>query len=158
MILQRFYWNCIRRRRFLNNISISIMMNEREHKMSHNDMKNKSLREIFSYFMVSFSQTFVEFGAFALLQILALPAPVPSAGSVFVSGCWNYMLNRNITFKSSANYARSITLFVLLYCWNFVYLNLMLSALSWDPMVIKLFTMGCQGVWGFLACKFIIFR
>ena len=122
------------------------------------DRKNKSLWEAFSYFMVSFSQTFVEFGAFALLQVLALPAPVPSAGSIFVSGCWNYMLNRNITFKSSANYARSITLFVLLYCWNFIYLNLMLSILPWDPMLIKLFTMGCQGVWGFLACKIIIFR
>ena len=38
------------------------------------DRKNKSLWEAFSYFMVSFSQTFVEFGAFALLQVLALPA------------------------------------------------------------------------------------
>ena len=126
--------------------------------MSQTNSGHQSLREAFSYFMVSFSQTFVEFGAFALLQLLNLSAPIPSAGSIIVSGSWNYMLNRNITFKSSANYVRSSTLFILLYCWNFIYLNLMLSVLPWDPMLIKLFTMACQGVWGFLACKFIIFR
>ena len=81
-------------------------------------VKHQSLREAFSYFLVSFSQTFVEFGAFALLQLLALPAPIPSACSIFVSGSWNFMLNRNITFKSTSNYARSIVLFILLYCWN----------------------------------------
>ncbi len=126
--------------------------------MNSSAPKHQSLKEAFSYFMVSFSQTFVEFGAFALLQLLAFPAPIPSAGSIIVSGSWNYMLNRNITFKSTANYARSITLFILLYCWNFVFLNLMLNLLPWDPMLIKLFTMACQGVWGFLACKFIIFK
>ena len=120
--------------------------------------KHQSAREAFSYFLVSFSQTFVEFGAFALLQLLALPAPIPSAGSIFVSGSWNFMLNRNITFKSTSNYARSIVLFILLYCWNFVFLNLMLGILPWDPMLIKLFTMICQGVWGFLLCKFVIFK
>ena len=120
--------------------------------------KHQSLREAFSYFLVSFSQTFVEFGAFALLQLLALPAPIPSACSIFVSGSWNFMLNRNITFKSTSNYARSIVLFILLYCWNFVFLNLMLNVLPWDPMLTKLFTMACQGVWGFLLCKFVIFK
>ena len=121
-------------------------------------VKHQSLREAFSYFLVSFSQTFVEFGAFALLQLLALPSPIPSACSIFVSGSWNFMLNRNITFKSTSNYARSIVLFILLYCWNFVFLNLMLNVLPWDPMLTKLFTMACQGVWGFLLCKFIIFK
>ena len=120
--------------------------------------KNQSLREVISYFMVSFSQTFVEFGAFALLQLLHFAEPIPSAGSIVVSGSWNYMLNRNITFKSTANYTRSIFLFILLYVWNFIYLNLMLHILPWNPMLIKLFTMACQGVWGFLLCKFVIFK
>ena len=118
----------------------------------------QSLREVISYFLVSFSQTFVEFGTFALLQLLKLIDPIPSAGSIIVSGCWNFLLNRNITFKSTANYTRSIILFVLLYCWNFIFLNVMLHTLPWNPMVIKLFTMGCQGIWGFLLCKFVIFK
>jgi putative flippase GtrA len=75
---------------------------------------NNTGKQAGSYFLVSFTQTFVEFGAFAFLQLLKLPAPVPGAVSVFISGCWNYMLNRNITFKSSANYLKSITQFILL--------------------------------------------
>ena len=44
----------------------------------------QSLREVISYFLVSFSQTFVEFGTFALLQLLKLIDPIPSAGSIIV--------------------------------------------------------------------------
>ena len=78
-------------------------------------------KEMGSYLLVSASQTFVEFGTFALLQLLTVPAPIPSAVSIFVSGCWNYLLNRNITFQSSANYIRSILEFILLYVWNFIF-------------------------------------
>ena len=127
-----------------------------------NTGKHKTGREVGSYFLVSFTQTFVEFGAFALLQLLKFAAPIPSAVSIFISGSWNYLLNRNLTFKSSANYAKSITQFILLYVWNFCFLSIMLQILpthfGWDPMIVKLFTMGCQGVWGFLLCKFVIFR
>ena len=80
--------------------------------MAQENKKHQSLREAFSYFLVSFSQTFVEFGAFALLQLLKFAEPIPSAGSIIVSGSWNFMLNRNITFKSTSNYTRSIILFM----------------------------------------------
>ena len=123
---------------------------------------NNTGKQAGSYFLVSFTQTFVEFGTFSLLQFLKFPVPIPGAVSIFISGCWNYMLNRNITFKSSSNYLKSITQFILLYIWNFCFLSLMLQILpvrfGWDPMLVKLFTMGCQGVWGFLLCKFVIFR
>ncbi len=123
---------------------------------------NKTGKQAGSYALVSIAQTFVEFGTFALLQLLKLPAPIPSGGSIFVSGCWNYLLNRNITFKSTANYAKSVTQFILLYVWNFCFLSAMLQILpiyfGWDPMAVKLFTQCCQGVWGFLLCKFVIFK
>ena len=119
-------------------------------------------KEMGSYLLVSTSQTFVEFGTFALLQLLTVPAPIPSAVSIFVSGCWNYLLNRNITFQSSANYIRSILEFILLYVWNFIFLSIMLQllqiAFGWNPLLVKLFTMGCQAIWGFLLCKFVIFK
>ncbi len=119
-------------------------------------------KEAGSYFLVSFAQTFVEFGTFAFLQLLHFTEPIPGAGSIFVSGCWNYLMNRNITFRSSANYVKSITQFILLYVWNFLFLSAMLQILpthfGWDPMIVKLFTMACQGIWGFLLCKFVIFK
>lgn len=44
-------------------------------------------KEMGSYLLVSATQTFVEFGIFALLQLLTFPAPILSAVSIFVSGC-----------------------------------------------------------------------
>ena len=119
-------------------------------------------KEMGSYLLVSASQTFVEFSTFALLQLLTVPASIPSAVSIFVFGCWNYLLNRNITFQSSANYVRSILEFILLYVWNFIFLSTMLQllpiAFGWNPLLVKLFTMGCQAIWGFFLCKFVIFK
>ena len=125
-------------------------------------MKKKTWFEAGSYFLVSFGQTFVEFGTFALLQWLALAPPIPSAVSIAVSATWNYVLNRNITFRSSANYLASILKFILLYLWNFIFLTLMLQILpntfGIDPLLVKGFTMVCQGIWGFLLCKYVIFK
>lgn len=125
-------------------------------------MKKKTWFEAGSYFLVSFGQTFVEFGTFAFLQWLKLAAPIPSAVSIMVSATWNYVLNRNITFRSSANYFASIIKFILLYLWNFIFLTMMLQILpntfGIDPLLVKGFTMVCQGIWGFLLCKYVIFK
>lgn len=51
-------------------------------------------------------QTFVEFGVFAVLQLAGLPFRLANAVAVFCSGSFNYVMNRNVTFKSSSNYAR----------------------------------------------------
>ena len=118
--------------------------------------------QVFGYFGVSAMQTVLEFGVFTMLHLLSLPDPVPSALSIICSGTFNFAMNRNLTFKSTSNLTRSVVLFVLLYLWNFVFLQLMLgvlpSSFGWDPVVVKFFTMACQGVWGFLLSKFVIFR
>ena len=90
-------------------------------------------------------QTFVEFGVFAVLQLAGLPFRLANAVAVFCSGSFNYVMNRNVTFKSSSNYARSIALFVAMYCWNLLFSNLIV-------------TMGMQAVWGFLLCRYVIFK
>ena len=124
--------------------------------------KHKTARELVSYFGVSATQTLVEFGTFTVLHLLSLPNPVPSVASIAVSGTYNFVMNRNLTFKSTSNLSRSIILFILLYIWNFVFLQLMLgvlpSAFGWDPVGVKFFTMMCQGIWGYLLSKFVIFR
>lgn len=124
--------------------------------------KRKTGREMLTYYSVSLTQTIVEFGVFAVLQLLSLPAPMPSAASIVCSGTYNFVMNRNITFKSTNNLPRSVVLFILLYVWNFVFLQLMLDVLpstfGWNPMGVKFFTMMCQGVWGYLLSKFVIFK
>lgn len=80
----------------------------------------------------------------------------------FCSGSFNYVMNRNVTFKSSSNYARSIAMFVAMYCWNLLFSNLMMAwipgLLGWPTMAVKIVTMGMQAVWGFLLCRYVIFK
>ena len=124
--------------------------------------KHRTLRELVNYFSVSATQTVVEFGVFAALRLMSLPNPVPSVASIVYSGTYNFVINRNLTFKSTSKLPRSVVLFILLYTWNFVFLQRMLgilpSTLGWSPIGIKFFTMICQGIWGYLLGKFVIFK
>ena len=61
--------------------------------------KNGIVRQLFSYGGVSAMQTFVEFGVFAVLQLAGLPFRLANAVAVFCSGSFNYVMNRNVTFK-----------------------------------------------------------
>lgn len=123
---------------------------------------NGLLAQLSKYCGVSVTQTFVEFGVFFLLQAIGMPSKAANACSIVCSGSYNFIMNRNITFKASSNFARSVVLFVLLYCWNFLFCNIMLSVLppilGWSATGVKLFTMCCQGVWGFLLCRYVIFK
>lgn len=116
--------------------------------------------QLFKYGGVSFAQTFVELGVFALLKAF-VGFSVANLAAVVCSATFQYVMNRNITFKSSSSYARSITLFVLLWAWNLAFSTfaiMQLAALGWSQTLVKMITMGCQGVWGFLLSKYVIFR
>ena len=121
----------------------------------------RGIRQAFMYYGVSIVQTFVEFGVFALVH-LALPTGVANGIAVACSGSFNFLMNRNITFKASSNFWRSVALFVALYVWNFLFGTWFIgwAAASFDcpEMVGKFATMAMQGIWGFCLCKWVIFR
>ena len=56
----------------------------------------------------------------------------------------------------------SIAMFVAMYCWNLLFSNLMMAwipgLLGWPTMAVKIVTMGMQAVWGFLLCRYVIFK
>lgn len=121
----------------------------------------RGIRQAFMYYGVSIVQTFVEFGVFALAQ-LALPTGVANGIAVACSGSFNFLMNRNITFKASSNFWRSVVLFIALYVWNFLFGTWFIgwAAVSFGcpEMVGKFITMAMQGIWGFCLCKWVIFR
>lgn len=124
--------------------------------------KGGCLAQATKYFGVSFTQTFVEFGVFAALHGLGMNASIANVFAIACSGSYNFIMNRNITFKSSSNLTRSIILFILLYCWNLLFsstcLAILPEAFGWNTTLVKLLTMCCQGVWGFLLSRYVIFR
>ena len=121
----------------------------------------RGIRQAFMYYGVSIVQTFVEFGMFALAQ-LALPTGVANGIAVACSGSFNFLMNRNITFKASSNFWRSVALFVALYVWNFLFgtwfIGWAAASFGCPEMVGKFITMAMQGIWGFCLCKWVIFR
>ena len=121
----------------------------------------RGVRQAFMYYGVSIVQTFVEFGVFALAQ-LALPTGVANGIAVACSDSFNFLMNRNITFKASSNFWRSVAMFVALYVWNFLFGSWFIgwAAVSFGcpEMVGKFITMMMQGIWGFCLCKWVIFR
>ncbi len=120
------------------------------------------LRQVVTYGGVSIAQTFVEFGVFAVLQLIGLATGIANGIAVACSGTFNFLMNRNITFKSSSNFWRSVALFVALYVWNFLFGTWFIGATSAAfglPQIAgKLITMGMQGIWGFCLCKWVIFK
>ena len=121
----------------------------------------RGIRQAFMYYGVSIVQTFVEFGVFALAH-LALPTGVANGIAVACSGSFNFLMNRNITFKASSNFWRSVVLFIALYVWNFLFgtwfIGWAVASFGCSEMIGKFITMMMQGIWGFCLCKWVIFR
>ena len=107
------------------------------------------LRQAMTYYGVSVAQTFVEFGVFAVMQLLGLATGTANGIAVACSGSFNFLMNRNITFKASSNFWRSVVLFIL---------SATASAFGLPQTVGKFITMAMQGVWGFCLCKWVIFK
>lgn len=120
------------------------------------------VRQMFTYYGVSAAQTVVEFAVFSLLQVAGLAIGVANGIAVACSGTFNFLMNRNVTFRASSNFWRSVALFVLMYLWNFAFGTWFIQATSaafgWPEMAGKAITMGLQGVWGFCLCKWVIFK
>lgn len=114
------------------------------------------------YFGVSGTQTVVELGSFALLNALGVPHAMANGAAIVLSVSTNFLLNRNVTFKSSGNIVRSVVMFVCLWAWNYFFSTTAIThlpgILGVDEVVVKFATMMLQACWGFPLLRFVIFR
>lgn len=128
---------------------------------AEHDRKPKR-RTLLPYLIVSATQTLVEFGSFAILHLLSVPSAAANAVAIVLSASYNFLMNRNVTFRSSSNFARSVALFIALWLWNYLFGSTMLAwlpnTLGWNAILVKFLTMGCQFAWGYPLCKHVIFR
>lgn len=89
--------------------------------------QNPRRRTLLPYLMVSATQTLVEFGSFTLLHLLTVPSTIANAVAIVLSASYNFLMNRNVTFKSSSNFTRSVILFITLWAWNYLFGSTMLT-------------------------------
>lgn len=128
----------------------------------HEQQRKPQRRTLLPYLMVSATQTLVEFGSFTILHLISVPSAAANAVAIVLSASYNFLMNRNVTFKSSSNFTRSVALFIALWLWNYLFGSTMLTwlpkTLGWNPILVKFLTMGCQFAWGYPLCKHVIFR
>ena len=75
--------------------------------------KQNGLAVLGKYVGVSATQTIVEYATFAILHLIGVPSQIANGIAVVCSATYNFVMNRNVTFKSSSNFTRSVALFVL---------------------------------------------
>ncbi len=121
----------------------------------------QSLALMLKYYSVCIGQSVIELSIYSFGQML-VAEHFANTFAVLFAACFQFFMNRNVTFKSSSNLARSLALFVLLWIWNYCFSTTMITLLPGmlgvHSIFIKLGTMICQGLWGFFLSRYVIFK
>lgn len=122
----------------------------------------KTLFQAIKYLVVGGSSAVIELVLFQLLSaVFAIPLAAANVTAVVVSTVFNFLVNRNVTFKSTSNPLRSLVLYLLLFALNTTFSTVVISLLAAQgvyPLVAKVFTMACIVLWNFVLYKKIIFK
>ena len=122
----------------------------------------KTLFQAIKYLMVGGSSAVIELVLFQLISVVfAIPLAAANVTAVVVSTVFNFLVNRNVTFKSTSNPLRSLVLYLLLFALNTTFSTVVISFLAAQgvyPLVAKVCTMACIVLWNFVLYKKIIFK
>ncbi len=122
----------------------------------------KTLFQAIKYLMVGGSSAVIELVLFQLLSaVFAIPLAAANVTAVVVSTVFNFLVNRNVTFKSTSNPLRSLVLYLVLFAFNMTFSTMCISLLAAQgvyPLAAKVFTMACIVLWNFVLYKKIIFK
>ena len=122
----------------------------------------KTLFQAIKYLVVGGSSAVIELVLFQLLSaVFAIPLAAANVTAVVVSTVFNFLVNRNVTFKSTSNPLRSLVLYLLLFALNTTFSTAVISlsaAQGVYPLVAKVCTMACIVLWNFVLYKKVIFK
>lgn len=128
--------------------------------------KSDSLKALVSqivrYAFVGGASAAFELIVFQILYALASMGIAPSNTIALVaSTVVNFTMNRSLAFKSSANPARSLMLYLVLFAFNTTFSTLAITwlvGLGIHSAVAKLMTMVCIVMWNFVLYRKVIFK
>ena len=122
----------------------------------------KTLFQAIKYLVVGGSSAVIELVLFQLLSaVFAIPLAAANVVAVVVSTVFNFLVNRNVTFKSTSNPLRSLVLYLILFALNTTFSTVAISLLAAHgvyPLVAKVCTMACIVLWNFVLYKKVIFK
>lgn len=114
------------------------------------------------YLFAGGSAAIVELGVFWLLSSLNWSIALSNVSAVSLSTVYNYIFNRNVTFKSTSNSLRSGLLYLLLLLFNTLFstwfISFLNSTFSLPSVFAKIVAMCCTVSWNFVLYRKVIFR
>lgn len=134
---------------------------EAQGKPAHGEAGSKTLGQAIKYLVVGGSSAAIELVLFQLFSAgFGVAVAYANIAAVVISTVFNFLVNRNVTFKSTANPARSLVLYLLLFAFNTTFSTTVIAfAASYGvyPLAAKLFTMACIVLWNFVLYRKVIF-
>lgn len=129
---------------------------------NHQTAPRKTFFQAIKYLVVGGSSAVIELVLFQLLSaVFAIPLAAANVTAVVVSTVFNFLVNRNVTFKSTSNPLRSLVLYLILFVLNTTFSTVVISLLAAQgvyPLVAKVCTMACIVLWNFVLYKKVIFK
>ena len=125
-------------------------------------MNKKELWRSLKFLLFSISAGVIQMGSFALMnEFLHLPYWVSYLVALVLSVLWNFTLNRQYTFKSTANVGRAMTL-VFFYYLVFTPLSTILEhqlagVQGWNEYLVTFMNMVLNFVTEFLFQRFVVY-
>ena len=124
--------------------------------------RKEELARVSKYVLFSASAGIIQFLAFTLThEIIGWPYWPCYLSALVLSVLWNFTLNREFTFKSTANIPRAMTLVALYYCVFTPLSTLWGTALTnagWNAYVVLFGTMFVNLTTEFLFWRLVVYR
>ena len=125
-------------------------------------MNKKELWRSLKFLLFSISAGVIQMGSFALMnEFLHLPYWVSYLVALVLSVLWNFTLNRQYTFKSTANVGRAMT---LVFCYYLVFTPLstilehqLAGVQGWNEYLVTFMNMVINFVTEFLFQRFVVY-
>lgn len=121
----------------------------------------KELWRAIKFTLFSISAGIIQIGSFALLELFIKTYWIAYLISLVLSIVWNFTLNRQYTFKSTANVPIAMAKvfgFYLVFTPLSTYLGHLAEGAGINDFIILVITMLSNFVLEFLFCKFVVYR
>ena len=121
----------------------------------------KELWRAIKFTLFSISAGIIQIGSFALLELFIKTYWIAYLISLVLSIVWNFTLNRQYTFKSTANVPIAMAKvfgFYLVFTPLSTYLGHLAEGAGINDFIILVITMLSNFILEFLFCKFVVYR
>lgn len=133
----------------------------REHK-SARTVLSRNMQSMFWYVFAGASAAIIEVAIFAFLHFfIELPIEASNIVAILTATGYNFLFNRNVSFKSSSSVTAGLVKYILLFLANMAFSTSILSLAAQHDipiMPIKLMSMICIMLWNYVLYRKVVFR